>query len=157
MRKACGKTTRWSCTPCFISCFSLFWLHGHLFKNLLAVFPLGHLGYACLFCCFLQDRHHLFPTDYVSVSQSMSSLLVIKMASTSRLLRNANFNYNLHFQETYMDDAWVSWSASWLLNSVCYASKNGEALPFMVTSPCSHPILRRTQTKTNDSRQSGQK
>lgn len=88
------------------------------FEHLLVVFPPGHPRYGCLFRCFLQERHHLFPTDYVSVSQSMSSLLVIKMASTSRLLRNANFNYKLHFKKHTQIMAGYLKSASCLLNSV---------------------------------------
>ena len=45
-------------------------------------------------------------------------------------------------------------SASCLLNSDCYALKNGKASALMITSPCFHPVLGRTQTETNDNRQS---
>lgn len=77
-------------------------------SHLSAGFPLGHLRATYPWCVLPAGVALALPMDCVPVSQNMSPLFVSKMTSTSRLPRNASFNYKFRFQGEHADYAWVS-------------------------------------------------
>lgn len=89
----------------------------------------------------------------MSASQSMSSLLsrwpaLAGCSEMPTLITNFAFRKSTQIMPGYLK------SVSFFLKSLKNALKNGKASALIIASPCFHPVLRGTQTETNDNRHS---